>query len=427
MRRLSPSFFFSYLLAGSFLWLSFFSTTSASPLFSNQVPKPINLLFDDQTITINFRAQPELLTYEPIHYLAWGKELIPVDLKGALPEKSEYMDFQTRFEPKISVPHFYEFLESAFATSQVKEDTLRITRNEHKWITFHSTPKNGYEIDKDLLVNLINQAITNKEKNVRVPGKKIFSNVEIDPTLKERGIKEVLSIGQSNFAGSAETRIQNIRAAAKKFNGYIIRKGQSFSFNRVLGSVSKDDGFVEELVIKGNELKKELGGGVCQVSTTMFRAAYQAGLKITARKNHSFAVPYYKPAGIDAAIYLNAHDLRFVNNTNGDILIHAFIERNNLFIAFYGTREDRKVVLEGPFISSIIPAPLPMVYETEELPKGKIQYLSKGHSGFQSKWVRKIRINNRWYTDILTSNYRPWPAQIRRGIGEKTELLAQKE
>src|SRR4029077_4231542 len=120
-------------------------------------------------------------------------------------------------------------------------------------------------------------------------------------------------------------RIHNITVGAAKFNGLIIKPGEEFSLKHSLVDVDDKHGFLPELVIKPEGVTPEFGGGLCQVSSTSFRAAMNAGFPITARRNHSFAVRYYAPQGTDATIYPGSSDLRFVNNLSSHALIETRI------------------------------------------------------------------------------------------------------
>ena len=230
-------------------------------------------------------------------------------------------------------------------------------------------------------------------------------------------------MGESNFAGSSSARRTNIRMGAGKFNGTIIPQGTTFSFNSILEDVDPESGFVPELVIKGNTTEKEQGGGVCQVSTTAFRAALTGGFPIKSRRAHSYAVPYYKPYGLDAAVYLGQLDFRFINDTEGDILIQTFVEEEeeNLFFVFYGTSDGRHVQLEGPFITEFKKAPAPIIYPSEDLPEGKVTVLSPEHHGFRTEWWRYVSIAGNMSRDNFISEYRAWPATILQG----TKKVAQ--
>ncbi len=164
------------------------------------------------------------------------------------------------------------------------------------------------------------------------------------------GIHELISEGRTNWTGSPKNRIHNFTHGAAQFHGLLIKPGEEFSFVEHLGPVDGEHGYLPELVIKHNKTTPEFGGGICQVSSTAFRAALNAGLKITERKNHAYPVQYYKPIGLDATIYIPKPDLRFVNNTPGHILIQTAVEGKELIFRFYGTRDDRQVHIDGPHV-----------------------------------------------------------------------------
>jgi vancomycin resistance protein YoaR len=169
--------------------------------------------------------------------------------------------------------------------------------------------------------------------------------------LDKYGIKELLGEGTSNFRGSPKNRIHNIGVGAKKFNGVLIKPGEEFSFIKTLGPVDESTGYLPELVIKVDKTIPEYGGGMCQVSTTCFRAALNAGLKITARTNHAYPVQYYNPQGLDATVYIPKPDLMFVNDTSAYILIQTRIEGTQLFFDFFGTSDGRQTKIIGPFVT----------------------------------------------------------------------------
>lgn len=402
------------------LFLSFGIFVSEIQAKVKTVKKELNLIFQDRVLTLNFEAQPELLQNKAQHFLEISGKRINLDLEGILPQETDFLKIKTEFETQISPQNLHTFFESASLIRKKEGNTVEINLDPNEKIVFTGKPRDGYEIEEEKLVELINEALRSGQKNIRVPAKKNFSQVVVHPELVKRGIKEIIAVGESNFTGSSKARKQNILAGANKFNGVIIKKSKRFSFNEILESVNESDGFVKELVIKGNKTTKELGGGVCQVSTTAFRAAFSGGFPITQRKNHSYAVPYYKPFGLDSAIYLGSLDLRFNNDTEGDILIQTFIEGEDLFFVFYGTKDDRYVAFEGPFISDYRKAPNAIEYETEDLPEGEMYQISGAHDGFRAEWVRKIKKDGKENKESFISTYKPWPARVLKGAHHKT-------
>lgn len=171
-----------------------------------------------------------------------------------------------------------------------------------------------------------------------------------DALIAQYGLTTLLAKGESDFHDSTEARMANIRVGAEHFSGRLIAPGEIFSFNKNLGVVSEATGYQRELVIKNKVISAELGGGLCQVATTLYRAAMLAGLPITEQHNHSLSLHYYSPPGFDATIYPGSVDLKFVNNTPGYLLIKNYINGTKLFTEIYGTSDQRSVTIAPPVI-----------------------------------------------------------------------------
>ena len=223
----------------------------------------------------------------------------------------------------------------------------------------------------------------------------------IPQILRRRGIQEVIGTGKSSFTNSTKNRLQNIDVAVNRFNGVIIPRGKTFSFNKILNSVHPKYGYVPDTIIKGGRIVYAQGGGVCQLSTTIFRAALSAGLEIEAQRNHSMAVPYYKPYGLESAIYMPYLDLKFKNNTPGDILLQTFMEGNELVVVFLGTSDGRKVSLKGPFYSKYAMS----VEDLEGVESGDPYAGGYDYRGFSVQWVWRVE-NGEVKEEVLTSYYR---------------------
>lgn len=221
-------------------------------------------------------------------------------------------------------------------------------------VSTFSEAQNGIKLDVERSVQAI---IDSLKKSDTEPQQKIalpYDSKKPDLNygdVNSLGISSLIGEGTSNFKGSPKNRIYNIKVATERFNGVLIKPGAEFSFVEILGEVDGDHGYLPELVIRNNVTEPEFGGGICQVSTTAFRAAIYSGLKITARKNHAYPVSYYNPQGMDAAIYVPRPDLRFINNTPGNILIQTKIVGTVLTFYFYGTDDGRKTTIDGPTIT----------------------------------------------------------------------------
>lgn len=215
-------------------------------------------------------------------------------------------------------------------------------------VTQFAVPQVGRALNLDASVAAIQQALQANQGSAQIVIDTTEPAVRDVADSASLGIGELLARGESDFSGSPANRIHNIVEGTKRYHGLLLPAGQEFSFNEFLGPVDREHGFKPELVIKNNRTIPEFGGGLCQVSTTVFRAATNAGLKITQRRNHAYAVRYYGIPGFDATIYPPYTDLRFTNNTPGYILFQAKIEGTKLTFEVWGTSDGRAVTVDGP-------------------------------------------------------------------------------
>ena len=224
---------------------------------------------------------------------------------------------------------------------------------ENGKVTAFSLSSPGLKLNKQKSLEQLKEYLLaqNFSKSLELSTQKIQPEISSD-SQDNLGIDSLIGSGESNFAGSPKNRIYNIKVATNRFNGVLIKPGEEFSFVKILGEVDGEHGYLPELVIKHDKTEPEFGGGICQVSTTTFRAAINSGLEITARRNHAYPVSYYNPQGMDATVYVPRPDLRFINNTPGYILIETQIEGTKLIFNFYGTDDGRRVNIIGPKILS---------------------------------------------------------------------------
>jgi len=230
-------------------------------------------------------------------------------------------------------------------------------------------------------------------------------------SINNLGVKEMVGIGKSNFAGSPPNRRHNIKVGAAKLNGVLIAPGEEFSTNKALGEVSGSTGYLPELVIKGDKTIPEFGGGLCQIGTTMFRVALDAGLPITERRPHSYRVVYYEPAGMDATIYNPKPDLKFINDTPAYVLLQTKIEGDELTFEFWGTKDGRKTEIDKPRIYNFkSPGPTKIV-ETEDLAPGTKKCTERAHTGADAEFTRTVTLaSGEVKTETWKSHYVPWSA-----------------
>ncbi|MBN1487301.1 MAG: VanW family protein [Anaerolineae bacterium] len=244
-------------------------------------------------------------------------------------------------------------------------------------------------------------------------------------TLKaaDLGIRELVAVGESYFTGSSSSRDKNIGIGAARFNGIMLEPGQVFSFNEYLGDVTPEEGYDESYVIIGNRTVPGVGGGICQVATTAFRAAFFGGYEIIERWPHAYRVGYYELGGFgpgfDATIYSPLVDFRFKNDTPYHLLIQTQVDaaRSRLQFRLYSTNDGRTVEQIGPTWGEPIP-PGPPVYEYDAtLPSGTSRKLESAHDGLDAVLERIVRDTegNILHQDRFVSNFVPWSARYLYG------------
>ena len=239
------------------------------------------------------------------------------------------------------------------------------------------------------------------------------------------GIQEIIGIGRSNFAGSPSNRRKNIAIGASRVNGSLIAPGEIFSLLDTLGPITAEHGWLPELVIKGSKTVPELGGGLCQIGTTTFRGALNSGLKIVERRNHSYRVSYYEPAGTDATIYDPAPDFRFQNDTKNYVFIHAYIEGDEVIYEFWGTNDGRKVDVGAPRIYNITSPPPKKLIETTDLEPGKIRCTESAHAGADADLDYRVEYaDGTIHEETFHSHYRPWQAVCLVGVEQLSDTAS---
>jgi len=292
----------------------------------------------------------------------------------------------------------------------------------------------GVEVEMEETYNLLNQAILRRVEDGESIADSIGLIVKIiEPNTttgeaNNMGIKEVLGVGISNFSGSPVNRIKNIKNAVKKLNGVLIKPGEEFSAIKYTKPYTVEGGYLPELVIKGDEIKPEVGGGLCQIGTTLFRMAMNSGMPILERRNHSLVVSYYNDRenglpGTDATVYEPNPDFRFLNDTGNYILIQTDIEQetNQLIFTLWGTSDGRKGWYEPPIVEKWIPHGETKNIETTNLAPGvkQCQHAYKGAVA-EFKYIRELT-NGEKIERIFESYYRPLPEICLIGVEKKAE------
>ncbi|MBI5728551.1 MAG: VanW family protein [Candidatus Magasanikbacteria bacterium] len=298
------------------------------------------------------------------------------------------------------------------------------------------TSRPGVSLDIGRTYEAMNEAILQRLRHdegvvTRVP--LAAATVEPEITTQEvdtLGITEVLGSGVSYFSGSPVNRLKNIRNGVKKLNGLLIKPDEEFSTLLYTGPFTEEDGYVPELVIKGDELKPEIGGGLCQLGTTLFRMAMNTGLPITERRNHSLAVAYYNDLtnglpGTDATIYDPAPDFRFKNDTGNYLLLQTTMDekKSKLTFTLWGRRDGRSGRYTPPIVKKTIPHGETKYIETGKLSPGE-KKCQKAYDGAQAyfTYIRQLPDGTK-EERRFDSYYRPLPEICLVGVASSTPAV----
>ena len=249
-------------------------------------------------------------------------------------------------------------------------------------------------------------------------------------TAQQLGITELVGKYTSFFYGSSAERIHNIVVASQRFHGVLVAPGEVFSMAKVLGDVSLDNGYAEALIIYGNRTVKGVGGGVCQVSTTLFRTVFFAGYPIVERHPHAYRVLYYEQtpsgaddpdlAGLDATVYAPLVDFKFKNDTPYWILMEVYAHPQYRYLTWklYSTSDGRKVEWHTSGLQNVVDPPPPEYIENPELKKGEIKQTDWAVKGADVTVTRTVwRKGKVLYQDTFRTHYRPWRAVCEYGPG----------
>ncbi len=286
--------------------------------------------------------------------------------------------------------------------------------------------QDGWRLDVDGAVEAVVAALAEGRWDVEVPVEVVKPRVPMDATPAALGIREVIGEGTTVFRGSSAARVANIVRAAEAVRGVVIPPGEVFSFNEAAGAITAANGYEDSLIIWGDRTAVGIGGGVCQVSTTLFRAAFFAGLPIVERWNHGYIVSWYGEPGLDATVYSPYVDFKFKNTTDAYVLVQPVVdlERGVLTFRLWGTDPGWEVEVSPPVRENVQEPPPPVYQEDPSLPTGVIRQVEWAKPGMTVRITRTVRRG----TTVLeqrefVSTYQPWRAVYLYGPG--TEVPAQ--
>ena len=241
--------------------------------------------------------------------------------------------------------------------------------------------------------------------------------------LSSLGVNQLIGTGTTDFSGSPSNRVANIKNGVSKINGQFVQPGAEFSTVGALSPIDQDHGYVPGLVIVNNQTFPADGGGLCQVSTTLFRAVLNTGLPVTARTPHSYQVSYYQRGGIgpglDATIYDPTPDFKWKNDTGHVIYIQGIIKNKTLTFNFFGTSDGRVATITGPItLSTTDPSGDPIYVNTDTLATGVTKMIDPPVPGAKTTATYTVTRDGQVInTQVFNSSYQAMPAQYLVGTG----------
>ena len=323
------------------------------------------------------------------------------------------------------------YLNNLGATIQTSPQNAHFTFNDQTHqIELLQPSVTGRSLDVEKTLKSIEDKVIQGNHNIPLELALTPPRVNDKATAAQLGITEQVQSITSYFYGSPTARVQNIKTAAARFNGVLVAPGETFSMAQTLGDISLDNGYAEALIIMGGKTIAGVGGGVCQVSTTLFRTVLNAGFPVVERTPHAYRVKYYEQlpnaqddtnlAGMDATVFVPLVDFQFTNDTAHWLLMETTTDaaHYNLTWKFYSTSDGRTVKLDSTGPVNIVPAPPPVYTENPDLAKGdiiKTDYAADGADVTVTQIV--YRNGSVLFQKQFLTHYEPWSAKYDYGPG----------
>lgn len=278
-------------------------------------------------------------------------------------------------------------------------------------------------LERDVIENFVQHTLTKSVDPIDIT---IYTKSLPPNTTSEKantfGIVEKIGQGESYFYDSIPGRVYNIGLGTEKVSGSLVAPGETFSFDNAIGTVSAVFGFQKAYAIIQGKTVLDDGGGVCQVSTTLYRAVLNAGLPVVERVGHAYRVGFYEQGGflpgLDATVYPPSPDFKFKNDTGNWILLQGDFDKSKSKLTFeiFGKSDGRKSDVNKPVILSTTPPPDPIYEDDPAAPAGQIRQIDTAHAGANVYFTRKVTRDDEVLIDEkIFTNYIPWPARYLRG------------
>ncbi len=361
-------------------------------------------------------------------------EFAPTQLAEHLTiERLETPEGATRFQVGLETDFLRPILEEAADQLERKAENARFYfDDESRELVRIQDAVIGRHLLITETLQTINEKLAAGEHDIPLVFDYSLPQVGNDAKAADLGITELVSAHTTYFYGSSAGRIHNIQTAAARFHGVLVPPGATFSMAEVLGDVSLDTGYAEALIIYGNRTIKGVGGGVCQVSTTLFRTVFFGGYPVVERHPHAYRVYYYEQnaggginpnmAGLDATVYVPVVDFKFKNDTPYWLLMETYVNpaARTLTWKFYSTSDGRTVEWNTTGVTNRVKPPDPVYEENPELAKGQVKQVDWAAEGADVTVTRTVyRDGEVYFSDKFVTHYMPWRAVCQYGPGTK--------
>lgn len=316
----------------------------------------------------------------------------------------------------------------ALAINRSPENAVFEFDEETRKVKEFKAEKPGLAIQEEALMTELKSSLDNLEQDATSAAELTLAMEESPAKVKvadmnNLGIQELIGTGESFFKGSIPSRVHNIELAASRINGAVIPPGETLSFVGLVGDISRATGFQSAYVIQGGRTVLGDGGGVCQVSSTLFRAALNTGLPIEERKAHSYRVGYYEQQshpGLDATIYAPSVDLKIKNDTPAHILIQTKLDKSNSHLVFeiYGTSDGRVAEVNNYKLWNQVAPPPPLYQDDPTLAAGVVKQVEHAAWGAKASFDWKVTRGEEVIQEkTFYSVFRAWQAVYLKGPG----------
>ncbi len=402
-----------------------FSMHDASlTLVVEETPPLVLDVTEQAAIAREIVSQPLTLTAEGADPWIFEPETLAQMLRFNLIEESG----DGRYEVGLDPTELIAFLEPlASELDRSPENARFIFNDDTRELDLITEAVIGRTLDVPGTLEAITAGLRSGQHDIALAFHYEQPEVGSDATAAELGITQEVSVVATYFAGSSAARIRNITTASAAFHGLLVPPGETLSMAEVLGDISLDKGYAEALIIYGDRTIKGVGGGVCQVSTTLFRAAFFGGYEIVERYPHAYRVGYYEQGrgspgpGFDATVFVPLVDFKFTNDTPYWLLLETYIYGNQLLWKFYSSSDERIVDVSGPRVSNEVEAPEPLYKENPDLEEGEIEQVDYEADGMDVVVTRTVTLGGQTlHQDTIKTHYLPWRAIYEYGPG--TEL-----